>query len=128
MILRALFRGCDVSWVRTKLDRIHTSVLGNGIALTNIARTLKRLDNLIMALREEFNQDLADLGTAITELASRIDQLPQDADDITQEDLDQLRSAVSRVNTLAVNSDDVPTGNTGDSGENTPGQNVPDQV
>lgn len=116
-----------MSWVRAKLDRIHTSVLGNGIALSNQARTFNRLEKLIMALREDFNQGLADIGTAITEVAERINSLP-DADDITQDDVDQLKAAVSRLNTLAVESDDIPTGNTGDSGENTPGQNVPDQV
>lgn len=94
--------------------------------LTLMGRTLHRLERRLMAIRDEFTSELEELGTAITELARRIEELPQDANDVTQADLDQLRASVSRVNDLAVQSDDIPTGGT-DPEPLQPGQQVPDQ-
>lgn len=78
-----------------------------------------------MALRDDFNQGLADLGSAITALAARISSLP-DADDITQADIDALKADASQLNTLAVNSPDVPTdvdpAGTGAAQDGNPGQ------
>ena len=64
-----------------------------------------------MTVREEFNEELTELGTAITDLAARIEQIP-DAEDITQEDIDALKASVSRINELAVQSPQIPTGET----------------
>lgn len=61
-----------------------------------------------MALRDDFNQGLADLGAAIAALAARISSLP-DADDITQADIDALKADATQLNTLAVAAPEVPT-------------------
>lgn len=67
------------------------------------------LETVMTDVRSEFNQTLTDLGTAISALSTRIDQLPDDANDITQADLDAIKSLTGQVNTLAVAAPEVPT-------------------
>jgi prefoldin subunit 5 len=92
-------------------------------AFWNIPETLERLirhlnclEAQIMTVRDEFNSELAELGFAITDLASRIDQIP-DAEDITQDDIDALKASVNRINDLAVQSPQIPTDGGTDTGD-----------
>jgi methyl-accepting chemotaxis protein len=67
------------------------------------------LETVMTDVRSEFNQTLTDLGSAISELSTRIAALPDDANDITQADLDAIKSLTGQVNTLAVAAPEVPT-------------------
>lgn len=62
-----------------------------------------------MTVRDDFNESLAGLGAAILELDQRIQNFPSDANDVTQADVDAIRSLSSQVKSLAVTSPEVPT-------------------
>jgi len=70
---------------------------------------INRLEKLIMSLREEFSQEITELGTSIDELSTRIGNLPSDVNDLTQADLDAVKSAVDKIQSLAVAAPEVPT-------------------
>ena len=82
-----------------------------------------------MALREDFNESLADLGSGIVGLANRITNLPS-ADAITQADIDALKADTVALKELAVSNPNVPTdptdpnapAGTGSTVDGTPGQ------
>lgn len=73
-----------------------------------ISAALYRLD-MIMSRTEELSSELTELGTAVDDLAGRIDALPESADQVTQEQLDQLRAVTGRVVSLAQAAPEVPT-------------------
>lgn len=85
---------------------------GTRAQLLAIRVQLNRMENVMAeqsAQTTALNEGLAELGTAITDLSTRIDQLPVDVNDVTQEQVDSLREVIGRVKGLAVNAPEVPT-------------------
>lgn len=97
------------------LNWLRVLILGEQRILVELARIRASqtliLDQIgtLMTNSEELSADLTELGTAVDDLSGRIDALPTSVDEITQDQLDSLRSSVDRVKTLAVAAPEVPT-------------------
>lgn len=76
-------------------------------------RRINRLEIHMSKLRDDFDAAKAELGSAITGLATRIDELPG-ATDITQADIDALKGDAASLRGLAVADPDIPTEETPD--------------
>lgn len=74
-------------------------------------------------LGTQFDQTLSDLGQAIDELSTRIDNLPSTPAEVDQADLDALKASVARIKGLAQASPQIPIPGTPDQpGSETPAE------
>lgn len=88
--------------INERIDRLA------GILTKQNNRIIRAQEN-IMARTDDLSSELVELGTAVDDLGARIAALPTSVDEITQEQLDSLRSSITKVTGLAVAAPEVPT-------------------